>query len=147
MSRPNILSEASFIRTLERSCQKSCLFSATQLLLLLPSPTFIKCLAQCLTLSLKNPRASNPESFMSNSQINFKIKPMNNVTPEIIVECTVKYANSEVASWKVAWCPEHFSLRRVKGSENNATLHEVNTVDGYDLWFILTTAKISTCPF
>ena len=42
-------------------------------------------------------------------------------------ECTLENVYCEKASWKVAWCTEHFSLlQQLKCSENNATLKEAN---------------------
>ena len=37
---------------------------------------------------------------------------------------TVKNANSDEPSWKVAWCTEHFSTRRLRYSVHPASVHE-----------------------
>ena len=39
---------------------------------------------------------------------------------------TVENSNGEEASWKVAWCTEHFSLWGLTSSKAHATLHEPN---------------------
>ena len=44
-------------------------------------------------------------------------------------ECTLENVYCEKASWKVAWCTEHFSLlQQLKCSETNATSREANNV-------------------
>ena len=41
-------------------------------------------------------------------------------------QSTVENCNSEEASWKVAWCIEHFSLWRLKCFEIHTALHDLH---------------------
>ena len=56
---------------------------------------------------------------------------------------TIENVNSEEASWKVAWCTEHFSLWWLKCSETHETSHdEANTGLYFLLCLYLSTSKI-----
>ena len=51
-----------------------------------------------------------------------------------LLTCTEENANSEEASWKVAWWTEHFCLRPLKWSENYLSLNEADPGPYFLVW-------------